>query len=144
VGIDVSPDMIAVARKTFPSFSYHEGDMVGWDFVGNDQMYRGIIVSNALQEVPYAEFPNFMKNVSDHLVNGGLFFANFREGNQEFLQQSKEYSALPMNRMMAQYPLDQVVITAEANGLNVIESRQYEKTKHGILQKKAELYAVKQ
>lgn len=69
VGIDLSPGMVAEARRSFPSLTFSVGDMTALPY--EDRSLAGIVCFYALIHLPRARVPLALREMHRVLVAGG-------------------------------------------------------------------------
>lgn len=80
VGIDLSPEMIAVARRLNPDLSFQVGDMKGLDLP--DASLAGIVAFYSIVHFGPAELPDVLREMRRVLAPGGLALISFHVGDQ--------------------------------------------------------------
>ena len=80
VGLDVSPEQVARARRNVPEAEVYEADLVGASFEPGS--LGAVVCFYALEHVPRAEHEAVLRHFHDWLVPGGLllFTVEAREG----------------------------------------------------------------
>jgi SAM-dependent methyltransferase len=81
VGVDLSPEMVAVARRRSPGLRFEQGTMLALDFV--DQSLGGIAAFYSIVNVPRDEQPRAFAECWRVLVPGGLLLVAFHVGNED-------------------------------------------------------------
>ncbi|HKH48381.1 MAG TPA: class I SAM-dependent methyltransferase [Thermoanaerobaculia bacterium] len=80
VGIDLSPEMIAVARRLNPGLSYQVGDMRRLDLP--DAALAGVVAFYSIVHFEPAELPAVLLEFRRTLAAGGLALISFHIGDQ--------------------------------------------------------------
>lgn len=75
VGVDLSPEMICLAQKKYPSIEFHTADMV--NFMADSCFDLVICTNDAINYLLPNRREAFFANVSRHLNEGGLFYVDF-------------------------------------------------------------------
>jgi len=71
-GLDLSPEMLAIARAKVPAARFIEGDMASFDL--GEQFDTVICVFDTVNHLPdFNHWASFFERVHAHLVQGGLF-----------------------------------------------------------------------
>ncbi|MFM9447041.1 class I SAM-dependent DNA methyltransferase [Streptomyces acidiscabies] len=78
-GVDISPRMVALARRTHPGLRFHVGSMTALDLP--DQTLGGIFSLFSVIHVPDSELPALCKEFSRVLVPGGYALLCFQIDN---------------------------------------------------------------
>lgn len=79
-GIDLSVKMIEIAKKNIKDGCFIESDVLTYK---SDVKYNAIIIGFAFPYLSISEISRLMENTSDNLVNGGLLYLSFMEGERE-------------------------------------------------------------
>jgi SAM-dependent methyltransferase len=69
VGIDLSPSMVAEARRCFPQLAFHQGDMTALDWP--DGAFAGMVCFYAIIHLPRVRVPSALAEMHRTLVEGG-------------------------------------------------------------------------
>jgi SAM-dependent methyltransferase len=80
VGIDLSPEMVAVARRLNPGLSYQVGDMRRLDLA--DASLAGVVAFYSIVHFEPAELTAILLEMRRVLVPGGLALISFHVGDQ--------------------------------------------------------------
>ena len=78
-GLDLSPQMLAQARRLNPDISFREGNMLALDLPGG--MLAGIAAFYAIVNVPRQTLPAVFREMIRVLQPGGLLLLAFHVGN---------------------------------------------------------------
>lgn len=79
-GIDLSPRMIAVARRTYPDLRFDEGSMTALDLA--DGSLGGILAWYSTIHVPPAQLPAVLSDFRRMLAPGGHLLLGFQVGDE--------------------------------------------------------------
>ena len=82
-GIDLSEDMIALAKMNVPAGAFQQGDIRQFNF---DRTFDAVIASFCIVHLQYDETEKLIVNISDHLKNGGYLYLSFMEGKTPGLE----------------------------------------------------------
>ena len=85
-GLDLSPGMIAVARKAYPDVSFDVGDMTALDIT--DGSLGGIVAFYSLIHLPPDQLPVALAEFACVLAPGGQVLLAFQSGAGERLHQT--------------------------------------------------------
>jgi ubiquinone/menaquinone biosynthesis C-methylase UbiE len=80
-GVDLSPEMIAQARRLHPDIEFAVGDMFG--LFAPDESYAGIAAIFAIVNTPPGDLPRALRELHRVLAPGGLLLVSFHIGAQE-------------------------------------------------------------
>ncbi|MEN3265288.1 MAG: hypothetical protein V7646_2182, partial [Pseudonocardia sp.] len=78
LGIDLSPEMVAVARTEYPQLRFEVGSLLGLDLP--DRQLAGAVAWNALVHTPADELPLAFAEIYRVLAPGGLLAHSFKIG----------------------------------------------------------------
>ena len=81
VGLDLSPKMIAAAKKLVPKAKFLVGDMTEMDFA--DRSFDGVYARASLLHAPKKLVPKVLKSVHKVLKDNGIFYLAVKEGQGE-------------------------------------------------------------
>jgi SAM-dependent methyltransferase len=79
-GLDLSPRMVAVARRLNPGISFREGNMTALDIP--DGTLAGITAFYAIVNIPEESLPSFFREMHRVLQPGGLLLMAFHIGSE--------------------------------------------------------------
>jgi SAM-dependent methyltransferase len=86
VGIDLSPEMIAVARRTYPGLPYEVGDLTRLDRAAG--IFGGIVAFYSIIHLPDERLPAAFAEFARVLAPGGQLLLAFQAGADERLHQT--------------------------------------------------------
>jgi ubiquinone/menaquinone biosynthesis C-methylase UbiE len=122
IGIDLSGQMIAEARKYFPEGDFREMDMRRLDF--NDSMFDGIWASGSIYHVSKNDLLKVLREFRRVLKNNAVLAISFKLGEGEGLEANpKSYGGSP--RYFAYYSKEEMILKLHEYGFNEIESCLY-------------------
>ncbi|HET8908063.1 MAG TPA: class I SAM-dependent methyltransferase [Ktedonobacterales bacterium] len=81
VGIDLSPEMVAIARQRFPAIPFEQGSMLALDTP--DAAWGGIIAFYSIIHLPPESRPQAFAEFKRVLKPGGLLFLAFHRGDEQ-------------------------------------------------------------
>lgn len=81
VGLDLSPKMIAQARKKIRGVKFVVGDMTNMDF--NAKVFAGVYARASLLHIPKKFILKVLKSVHKILKDNGIFYLAVKEGKGE-------------------------------------------------------------
>ncbi|WP_193103710.1 class I SAM-dependent methyltransferase [Brachybacterium sp. FME24] len=93
-GIDLSPEMIAIARRELPDLSFGTGTMTDLDLA--DDSLAGIVASWSVIHVPDDVMPTVLEQFRRVLRPGGLLFVGFHVGDGSH-HMSEGYTGRPVS-----------------------------------------------
>jgi SAM-dependent methyltransferase len=80
-GIDLSPGMVEVARRTYPALRFEIGSMLGLDLA--DGSVAGLVSYYSIVNLPRSELPAVFAEFARVLVPGGVLLMVFQVGNED-------------------------------------------------------------
>lgn len=81
VGLDLSPKMIAEAKKKVPGAKFMVGDMTKMNFAKDS--FNGVYARASLLHIPKNLIPKVLKSIRKILTNDGIFYLALKEGEGE-------------------------------------------------------------
>jgi len=81
-GIDLSPEMVAIARETYPDLSFEVGSLFGLDLA--DGSLGGALAWYSLVHTPPEELPKVFAELHRVLAPGGLLLHAFKIGTEGY------------------------------------------------------------
>jgi SAM-dependent methyltransferase len=81
VGIDLSPEMVAVARQRLPDIAFEQGSMLA--LAAPDASWGGIVALYSIIHLPTAERPRALAEFHRVLRPGGLLLLAFHIGDEQ-------------------------------------------------------------
>lgn len=90
IGVDLSANFIAEARKLHPQIEFQQGDMLALDF--EDNSLAGVTAFYCLIHIPHAQIVDALKEIKRVLIPGGVLLLTFHIGSDivhvdEFFEQ---------------------------------------------------------
>jgi ubiquinone/menaquinone biosynthesis C-methylase UbiE len=79
-GIDLSPGMLALARRTYPQLRFEEGSMLALDLP--DASLGGLLAYYSIIHIPWEQRPQVFAEFHRVLVPGGLLMLTFQIGDE--------------------------------------------------------------
>ena len=79
-GIDLSPGMVEVARRAYPSLPFSVGSMLGLDLA--DGSLAGLVAYYSIVNIPRPELPRVFAEFARVLVPGGVLLMVFQVGDE--------------------------------------------------------------
>lgn len=79
-GMDLSPEMIAIARRDHPHLTFSEGRLVSLDVA--DRSVAGVLAWYSIIHTPPAQLPDVLQEFSRVLRTGGQLLLAFQAGNE--------------------------------------------------------------
>ena len=93
-GVDLSPEMIAIARRDYPNLRFHVGSMT--DLALADDSLAGIVAFWSVIHVPDQAMPGVLEQFRRVLRPGGLLLVGFHVGD-ETCHTSEGYTGRAIN-----------------------------------------------
>lgn len=94
-GIDLSTDLLKIARKEVPGASFKYMDIRKIDFKQNT--FDGLWACSSLIHIPKKEIKNTLSEIYNVSKKGAIFYATVKKGNGEKLILDKKYGNTPKN-----------------------------------------------
>ncbi|WP_430782353.1 class I SAM-dependent methyltransferase [Actinoplanes sp. G11-F43] len=104
-GVDVSPGMVAVARREHPGIRFEVGSMTGLDLA--DGSVAGVLAWFSLIHVPDGEVPGVLAEFRRVLRPGGALLVGFHAGDGSRVK-TEGYGGHPMNVVVHRRPVARV------------------------------------
>lgn len=79
IGVDLSANFIAEARKLHPQIEFHQGDMLSLDFP--DDSWAGVTAFYCLIHIPHDQIVAALKEIKRVLKPGGVLLLTFHIGS---------------------------------------------------------------
>lgn len=80
-GIDLSEEMVKLARKNVPSGNFSCGDIRDISFAG--ESFAAVFLSFCIVHLNESEMADLLAKVSGYLKRGGLLYVSFMEGKKD-------------------------------------------------------------
>jgi SAM-dependent methyltransferase len=116
IGIDLSPGMVAVARRNHPTIDFREGDMTALDLA--DGELAGAVSWWSTVHVPNSTVPLVMSELHRVTVAGGHVLVGFHAGD-ECRHKTEGYGGHPIVLDVYLRPPDDIIAAAAAAGLDL-------------------------
>jgi ubiquinone/menaquinone biosynthesis C-methylase UbiE len=115
-GVDLSPGMVAIARRDHPDLRFEVGSMT--DLNVPDRSVGGVLAYYSLIHVPDDEVPAVLGHFYRVLRPGGIVMIGFHVGD-EHRHKTQGYGGHPMNLYVHRRPVDRMAIWLRDAGLTV-------------------------
>lgn len=89
VGIDFSPNMIALAKQNVPQGEFFVMDMEHFDFP--KETFSGVWASASFLHIPKKSLPTIFKKILSTLDSGGIFYLSVKKGIGEQVLEDERY-----------------------------------------------------
>lgn len=131
-GLDLSDEMLRIARAAHPLAGFYEGDMVHTKIKPESALI--IWASSSIQHIGSKHIMSLLRKIAQGLEPGGIFYANYRSPKQDVPKEgivaSHEYGDKDGNprtthRFIAHYSKSEMEAMVSAVGLEVLESEVY-------------------
>lgn len=106
IGIDISEEMLNIARKTVPDAEFKKIDMRNLPFDSNS--FDGIWSAGSLQHIPKEEMDELLSDLYRVLKDGGILFSDLREGEGELIEETEDYGET-IQRFMVYWQKDEFI-----------------------------------
>lgn len=118
LGIDISPSMIAEAKKRAPGGKYLVGDIVNITFAPDS--FDGIYARASLLHIPKSLMPKVFKSINKMLKTGGYFYLAIKEGKGEGEVEDVRHG-INVKRFFSLFVKEEIENLMEASGFKIIE-----------------------
>lgn len=138
IGIDLSEEMLNIAKKKFPHIDFRIADMRKLSF--ENEQFDGIFVAFSLFHIPKKDVPNTLADLYDLLKPNGAIYIAIQEGKSEELfitQPLKPDEKIFLNIMDSQ----EINKLIEKAGFEIIKQHKKEFNKEGEF-KFAKLFTI--
>ncbi len=81
IGIDLSKEMLNIAKQKFPKIDFREGDIRKLDFPS--EFFDGILASCSLIHIPKKDVPSLLEKFHQILKKDGAIYVALQEGKSE-------------------------------------------------------------
>ncbi len=122
VGIDLSPGMVAQARRSFPALAFEQGDMTA--LTRADGSFTGIVSFYAIIHLPRGRVPVALAEMHRTLVEGGELVLAAHQGEGSL--HADEMLGHTANLDATLFPLEELTGLVEAAGFAIREAHQRE------------------
>lgn len=122
VGIDISPNMIAEAKKRAPKGEYLVGDIASVAFAKDS--FDGIYARASLLHIPKKLIPNVMLSIGKMLKTGGYFYLAIKEGKGEGEVEDVRHG-INVKRFFSLFVKEEIEKLMEAAGFKIVELNTY-------------------
>lgn len=129
MGLDLSPEMVARARRLNPEIDFREGDMRALGF--SDKSVAGIVAIYSLIHIPRPEMVQVLGELHRVLQPGGLLFLSFHIGEETV--HLDEWWGLPVSVDFFFFQSNEITAFLTAAGFEieeVIEREPYPDVEH--------------
>ncbi len=133
-GVDLSPGMVALARRTYPQLRFDEGSMLALDVA--DASLGGLLVYYSIIHIPWDQRPAVFAEFHRVLAPGGVLMLAFQVGDDHI--RHTEFLGTPIALDFYRQQPDEVAALLRDAGFElwmtaVREPEGAEKTAHGYL-----------
>lgn len=90
IGVDLSPEMIKLAKKQNPKIDFQMADMRELEYPNHS--FDAIVASFSLIHLPKKDVPEVFKKFNQFLKPGGLIYIGIQEGKSRELMQPSHYN----------------------------------------------------
>ncbi|MDI5950279.1 class I SAM-dependent methyltransferase [Flavobacterium yafengii] len=116
-GIDLSSEMIKLAKKEFADVNFKVMDILDLDFEKNS--FDGIWASASLLHIPKNHIKLILNKIKDALINDGILYISLKEGKGSELFNDIRYGGV--NKFYVYYQLDKIKKILKDVGFNILE-----------------------
>ena len=92
IGVDLSENMISIARKTSPKVNFEVMDISKLNF--SSSCFDGIWASASLLHIPKKEIHAVLKKLYDQLKTGGILYLSLKNGDSEAFIKDNRYGGV--------------------------------------------------
>jgi len=115
-GIDISPALIEIAKRTVPGATFSVMDLANLQYP--PESFDGIWCSCVLLHVPRAEAPSVVASLATRLRPSGILYILVKEGNSEGLEPDTRYGN--SIKFSSYFEVNELHEMLEAAGLKII------------------------
>ncbi|PPK65676.1 class I SAM-dependent methyltransferase [Actinokineospora auranticolor] len=115
-GVDLSPEMVAQARREYPDLRFEVGSMTDLDLP--DASVSGVLAWWTLIHIPDAEIPGVLAHFHRVLRPGGRLQVGFHTGDESHLK-TQGYGGHPMNVHVHRRPPERVAAWLREAGFEI-------------------------
>jgi ubiquinone/menaquinone biosynthesis C-methylase UbiE len=123
VGVDISEEMLNIARNKVPEATFKKMDMRNLYF--NSETFDGVWSAGSLQHIPKSEMDDLLSNIHSILKDGGIFFSDLREGEGEILEETNDYGEV-IQRFMVYWQKDEFIQYLKDAGFEILSAKAVE------------------
>lgn len=116
-GIDLSSEMIKLAKKEFTDIDFKVMDISDLDFEVNT--FDGIWASASLLHIPKNNIKLILKKIKEILVNNGILYISLKEGKGSEIFNDVRYGGV--DKFYVYYKLDEIKNILEDIGFNILD-----------------------
>lgn len=130
IGVDLSPGMIAVARRLNPGIDFQVGNMLGLTRVP-DAAWGGIAAFYSIIHIPRLQIPDALREFQRVLVPNGILFLAFHRGDETL--HPPDMWQIPVNmdfNFLERANVEQMLIASGFEILQAIERAPYPEVEH--------------
>jgi len=125
VGIDLSKEMIAIAKKEVPNVQFEVMDILKLLFSKNT--FNGIWASASLLHIDKADFPKALTSLSEVIKDGGVLYISLKEGHGEKVIKDIRYHEV--KKFYSYYSEVELKVLLESSGFEILDIRKKAKRK---------------
>ena len=118
IGIDISTEMIQIAKKLNPAITFQTGDVFNLDF--KDNSFAGVLAPFLFVNHESKEIRKGIQQIHRVLVPNGLFYLSFHTGGDRIMVEDFLVEQNPLEFVFLD--IDEVSEIIANNGFEVIES----------------------
>ncbi|MDM1377712.1 class I SAM-dependent methyltransferase [Myroides marinus] len=116
-GIDLSSEMIEIAKKVSEKSTFKIMDILHIDF--KKGTFDGIWASASLLHIPKNKIKNVLKNLKEILVEGGILYISLKDGDGDEIFIDKRYGNV--EKYYTYYKSNEILDLLQTVGFNKIE-----------------------
>lgn len=122
-GIDLSSEMIKLARKEFEDVNFEVMDILHLNFEENS--FDGIWASASLLHIPKNQIKLILNKLKGVLINNGILYISLKEGKGSELFNDIRYGGV--DKFYVYYQLEEIKNILKDVGFNILEIKLKEK-----------------
>lgn len=123
LGIDISEEMLDIAREKVPQAEFKKIDMRNLPF--DSDSFDGIWSAGSLQHIPRDEMRDLLEELRRILKEGGILFSDLREGEGEKVEETEDYGET-IERFMVYWQKEEFIQLLEDAGFEILDSKAVE------------------
>ena len=125
-GLDLSPGMVAQAKKRVPNAEFVVGDMTKMNFI--DGTFSGVYARASFLHIPKKIIPKVLKSVHKILKNDGILYLAVKEGEGEKKITDRRHGQ-KVTRFFSFFKEDELVKFLGKAGFEILKISKFQKHK---------------
>lgn len=123
-GLDLSPEMIKVARRRVPEARFVVGDMTNMDF--SEESFSGVYARASILHIPKSLVPKVLQGVHEILKRDGIFYLALKDGDGEEIVVDERHG-IKVRRFFAFFNEDEIRKLLKTAGFKIKSVSYYQR-----------------